>query len=188
MSDQTLQASQTLQANAQSACRPARPASNWTGGRNWPAFCAAGASASRPSRSACHPRHGAVRQACAARRSPPWPGSASPGTRGWSRAGTSTRPRRCSTPWPGPCCSTRTSATTCSGWPTRPTAPGRRECKALPPTAQLLLDQLEPFPACIRNARFDVLAFNQAYEDLLGPLQPPAVRGAQHALADVHQP
>ena len=47
---------------------------------------------------------------------------------------------------------------------------GQSECKTLPPTAQLLLDQLEPFPACIRNARFDVLAFNQAYEDLMGPL------------------
>jgi len=47
---------------------------------------------------------------------------------------------------------------------------GQSECKALTPTAQLLLDQLEPFPACIRNARYDVLAFNQAYDDLLGPL------------------
>ena len=47
---------------------------------------------------------------------------------------------------------------------------GQSECKTLPPTAQLLLDQLAPFPACIRNARFDVLAYNQAYEDMLGPL------------------
>jgi hypothetical protein len=47
---------------------------------------------------------------------------------------------------------------------------GQSECKTLSPTAQLLLDQLEPFPACIRNARYDVLAFNQAYDDLLGPL------------------
>ena len=48
---------------------------------------------------------------------------------------------------------------------------GQSECKSLPPTAQLLLDQLEPFPACIRNARYDLLAFNQAYEDLMGPLR-----------------
>jgi hypothetical protein len=47
---------------------------------------------------------------------------------------------------------------------------GQSECKTLTPTAQLLLNQLEPFPACIRNARYDVLAFNQAYDDLMGPL------------------
>jgi transcriptional regulator with XRE-family HTH domain len=51
-----------------------------------------------------------------------------------------------------------------------PDSNGQSECKMLPPTAQLLLDQLEPFPACVRNARYDVLAFNQAYEDLMGPL------------------
>jgi transcriptional regulator with XRE-family HTH domain len=44
------------------------------------------------------------------------------------------------------------------------------ECKALPPTAQILLDQLEPYPAVIRNARHDVLAYNQAYDTLIGPL------------------
>jgi len=44
------------------------------------------------------------------------------------------------------------------------------ECKALPPTAQLLLDQLEPFPACIRNGRYDILAWNPAYESLMGDL------------------
>jgi transcriptional regulator with XRE-family HTH domain len=47
---------------------------------------------------------------------------------------------------------------------------GQSECKALSPTAQLLLDQLDPFPACIRNARYDVLAHNDAYDDLIGPL------------------
>ena len=51
-----------------------------------------------------------------------------------------------------------------------PDGNGQSECKALPPTAQLLLDQLEPFPACVRNARYDLLAYNQAYENLLGPL------------------
>ncbi len=51
-----------------------------------------------------------------------------------------------------------------------PDSTGQSECKTLPRTAQLLLDQLAPFPACIRNARFDVLAYNQAYEDMLGPL------------------
>src|SRR5258708_7569745 len=52
-----------------------------------------------------------------------------------------------------------------------PDGNGKSECATLPPTAQLLLDQLEPFPACIRNARYDLLAFNQAYENLLGPLK-----------------
>jgi transcriptional regulator with XRE-family HTH domain len=50
-----------------------------------------------------------------------------------------------------------------------PDGNGQAECRALPPTAQLLLDQLEPFPACIRNARFDLLAWNQAFDALLGP-------------------
>jgi transcriptional regulator with XRE-family HTH domain len=51
-----------------------------------------------------------------------------------------------------------------------PDGNGQAECRALPPTAQLLLDQLEPFPACIRNARYDILAWNQAFDALMGPL------------------
>jgi transcriptional regulator with XRE-family HTH domain len=37
------------------------------------------------------------------------------------------------------------------------------ECQTLPPTAQLLLDRLEPFPAVIVNARHDLLAFNRVW-------------------------
>jgi transcriptional regulator with XRE-family HTH domain len=37
------------------------------------------------------------------------------------------------------------------------------ECEALFPTARLLLDRLEPYPALLMNARFDILAYNQAY-------------------------
>ena len=44
------------------------------------------------------------------------------------------------------------------------------ECASLPPTAQVLLDQLDPFPACIRNARFDFLAWNRSFDLLMGPL------------------
>jgi transcription regulator MmyB-like protein/helix-turn-helix protein len=44
------------------------------------------------------------------------------------------------------------------------------ECASLPPTAQLLLDQLEPYPASIRNARFDILAWNSPYDRIMGPL------------------
>jgi hypothetical protein len=51
-----------------------------------------------------------------------------------------------------------------------PDGSGQQECCSLPPTAQVLLDQLVPFPACIRNARFDVLAWNTSYELLMGDL------------------
>jgi len=46
----------------------------------------------------------------------------------------------------------------------------QRECAALTPTAQVLLDKLEPFPACVRNARYDILAYNPAFDRLMGPL------------------
>jgi len=38
-----------------------------------------------------------------------------------------------------------------------------RECQQLSPTAQLLLDRLEPYPACIVNARYDLLGYNRIY-------------------------
>jgi transcriptional regulator with XRE-family HTH domain len=44
------------------------------------------------------------------------------------------------------------------------------ECKALPPTAQTLLDQLDPYPAVVRNARYDMLGWNAAFDRLMGPL------------------
>jgi transcriptional regulator with XRE-family HTH domain len=47
---------------------------------------------------------------------------------------------------------------------------GQAACRALPPTAQAILDQLAPYPACIRNARFDTLAWNTPYEALMGDL------------------
>jgi transcriptional regulator with XRE-family HTH domain len=51
-----------------------------------------------------------------------------------------------------------------------PDGNGQAECRTLSPTAQLLLDKLEPFPACIRNGRFDILSWNQAFDALMGPL------------------
>ena len=36
-------------------------------------------------------------------------------------------------------------------------------CMQLCPTVQPLLDQLEPFPACVLNDRLDLLAFNRVY-------------------------
>ncbi|HEY5360293.1 MAG TPA: helix-turn-helix transcriptional regulator [Streptosporangiaceae bacterium] len=44
------------------------------------------------------------------------------------------------------------------------------DCQAVPPVLQLLLDQLEPYPACVRNARYDILSYNATYERLMGPL------------------
>ncbi|MGH3096840.1 MAG: helix-turn-helix transcriptional regulator [Streptosporangiales bacterium] len=34
------------------------------------------------------------------------------------------------------------------------------------PTAQPVLDKLDPYPACVQNARYDVLAYNRGYEAL----------------------
>ncbi len=51
-----------------------------------------------------------------------------------------------------------------------PEGTSQAECGSLPPTSQLLLDKLNPFPACIRNARYDILAYNKAYDLLIGPL------------------
>ncbi|HEV2374030.1 MAG TPA: helix-turn-helix transcriptional regulator [Streptosporangiaceae bacterium] len=51
-----------------------------------------------------------------------------------------------------------------------PDGNGHSDCQAVPPTVQVLLDKLDPYPAVARNARFDILAFNDAYESLVGPL------------------
>jgi transcriptional regulator with XRE-family HTH domain len=45
------------------------------------------------------------------------------------------------------------------------------ECDALCPTAQVLLDQLEPYPACVLNARWDLLAFNRVYASFFDDLE-----------------
>jgi MmyB-like transcription regulator ligand binding domain/Helix-turn-helix domain len=44
------------------------------------------------------------------------------------------------------------------------------DCKAVPPDIQVLLDQLGPYPACVRNARYDILGYNAIYEQLMGKL------------------
>lgn len=43
-----------------------------------------------------------------------------------------------------------------------------QECKAVPEPIHQVLTQLEPFPACVFNARTDILAFNQTYDRLVG--------------------
>jgi transcriptional regulator with XRE-family HTH domain len=49
------------------------------------------------------------------------------------------------------------------------------QCMHLWPTAQPLLDQLEPFPACIVNDRLDLLAFNRVYASFFTDLDAIAI-------------
>ncbi|MGI5352299.1 helix-turn-helix transcriptional regulator [Streptomyces sp. CA-250714] len=44
------------------------------------------------------------------------------------------------------------------------------ETTVLPSGIRKLLTQLEPFPACVQNARYDILAYNRTYGRLLGDL------------------
>lgn len=46
-----------------------------------------------------------------------------------------------------------------------------RECRALAPSVQPLLDKLDPYPASVISARYDILAFNRAYGALLCDMQ-----------------
>ncbi|MEU8823414.1 helix-turn-helix transcriptional regulator [Streptomyces sp. NPDC048636] len=45
------------------------------------------------------------------------------------------------------------------------------ECTGVSPALQAMLDQLEPFPACVQNSRFDLLAYNSTYRLLLCDLE-----------------
>jgi MmyB-like transcription regulator ligand binding domain/Helix-turn-helix domain len=51
-----------------------------------------------------------------------------------------------------------------------PDASPAHECQSLPPTIKPLLDHLEPYPACVRNARYDLLAYNSVYCHLIEDL------------------
>lgn len=46
--------------------------------------------------------------------------------------------------------------------------PAHQEDQDIPPFLPALLRQLDPFPAAVQNARWDVLAFNRAFDGLLG--------------------
>lgn len=48
-------------------------------------------------------------------------------------------------------------------------APGG-ECAVVSPELRQVLEQLEPFPACVQNRRYDILAYNRTYGRLLGDL------------------
>lgn len=41
--------------------------------------------------------------------------------------------------------------------------PAKSDCSVLPGSVQKMLDQLSPYPALVLNARYDVLAFNDAF-------------------------
>ena len=43
----------------------------------------------------------------------------------------------------------------------------QKECKSLSPSIQVILDNLNPFPVVVQNARFQILAFNEAYNYLI---------------------
>jgi transcriptional regulator with XRE-family HTH domain len=45
-----------------------------------------------------------------------------------------------------------------------------KECQAVSPAVQTMLDGLGPIPAVVQNARFDMLAYNRVYGHLLGDL------------------
>ena len=51
------------------------------------------------------------------------------------------------------------------------TATIARECQALCPTVQPLIDQLEPFPAMVVNSRLDLLAYNRVYASFFEDLE-----------------
>jgi transcriptional regulator with XRE-family HTH domain len=49
-----------------------------------------------------------------------------------------------------------------------PEPPMDRECKAIPGAILAMSRQLEPIPAAVINSRFDLLAWNRTYEQLVG--------------------
>ena len=62
---------------------------------------------------------------------------------------------------------------TLAGFGTTAAAP--EDCLRPCPTAQTLMEQLEPFPACVLNARLDLLGYNRSYRSLFGDLDLDAI-------------
>jgi transcriptional regulator with XRE-family HTH domain len=44
------------------------------------------------------------------------------------------------------------------------------ECHAVPPQVRATLAKLDPYPACVQNAKYDLLAYNRAYNRLVTDL------------------
>jgi transcriptional regulator with XRE-family HTH domain len=55
-----------------------------------------------------------------------------------------------------------------------PEPPKDKECRAIPPGVHAMLEKLDPFPALVANARFDILAYNRPYDELMGVSALPA--------------
>lgn len=51
-----------------------------------------------------------------------------------------------------------------------PEPPIQKDCKAISPAIHLMLRQLEPIPANVTNSRFDLLAYNRTYDEMVGGL------------------
>jgi transcriptional regulator with XRE-family HTH domain len=49
-----------------------------------------------------------------------------------------------------------------------PEPPAEKECRSISPSIHAMMRQLEPFPAMVRNARCDILAYNRGYDWLMG--------------------
>ena len=62
-------------------------------------------------------------------------------------------------------------------------------CPAVTPALRALLEQFEPFPACVQNSRYDILAHNRTYGLLLCDLDavPPEDRNCM-VLSFTHEP
>jgi len=62
------------------------------------------------------------------------------------------------------------------------------DCPVVTPALQAMLDQLDPIPACLQNARYDILAYNRTYGMLLCDLDavPPEDRNCM-ILSYTHQ-
>ncbi|HKN96150.1 MAG TPA: helix-turn-helix transcriptional regulator, partial [Pseudonocardiaceae bacterium] len=52
----------------------------------------------------------------------------------------------------------------------QPEPPIERDCRAINDTMLVMLRQLEPIPASVSNARFDILARNRTYDRMVGGL------------------
>ncbi|HEY2041899.1 MAG TPA: helix-turn-helix transcriptional regulator [Jatrophihabitans sp.] len=50
------------------------------------------------------------------------------------------------------------------------TAPDLTESDVVSESSKRLLEQIEPFPACIQNAKYDLLAYNRTYARLIGDM------------------
>ena len=122
---------------------------------------------------------------CAARRSPNSPASASTGTSGSSRAAPSAR--RCDGRCAGACAAARQGRARASAGadarrrPPRVHARGPCRRRSGAPVESLNL------PAYVTGRRWDVLAWNEAAEEIFA-LQPVAGGGSQHAASDADQP